>query len=62
VNYILDLCNLFYNCFDVVFEIFIKYLKKEYPDNKTFDTIKISISNFIKQELDILENKLLATS
>jgi hypothetical protein len=61
INYILDLGNLFYTSFDTVFEIFIKYLKKEYPDNKTFDTVKFTISNFIKQELSILETKLLAT-
>jgi len=60
VNYILDLGTLFYSSFDKVFEIFIKYLKKEYPDNKKFDIIKLNISNFIKQELTILENTLLS--
>jgi hypothetical protein len=61
INYILDLANILYMYFDICFEFFIKYLKKEYDndlDTKIkFDNIKKSISELLKNELTILETR-----
>jgi len=60
MNYIIDLSNLSYNYFNLGFEILIKYLKIEYPDkNELFDIIHRTISTFLKNELNLLENTLL---
>ena len=60
MNYIIDLSNLSYNYFNLGFEILIKYLKIEYPDkNELFDIIQRTISTFLKNELNLLENTLL---
>ena len=60
INYIIDIATLLYNYFESVFEVFLKYLEKEFPNQNNFNIIKKTISNLLKYELIKLEETLLA--
>jgi hypothetical protein len=58
INYIIDMAKLSYTLFDVVFDVFIKYLDAKFINNK-FNVIKNTISISLKNEITMLEQNML---